>query len=47
MSHGFKFIFASLKSLLFGNAGGSADFEKELLGVLAVLNHCLDFGLNF
>lgn len=47
MSHGFEFIFASLESLLFGNASGSTDFEKELLGVLAILNHGFDLGLNF
>ena len=47
MSHGLEFVLASLESFLFGNTSGSADFEEELLGVLAVLNHGLDFGLNF
>lgn len=47
MGHGFKFIFASLKSLLFGDTGGSAYFEEVVFGVLSVLDHSFDFGLDF
>lgn len=47
MSHGFEFVFTSLESFLFGNTSGSADFNKELLGILTVLNHSFDLGLGF
>ncbi len=47
MGHGLEFVLASLESFLFGDTGGSADLEEELFGVLAVLNHGLDFGLRF
>lgn len=47
MSHGFEFGLTSLESFLFGGAGGSADFEEELFGVLSVLDHGSDFSLDF